>query len=157
MKIFCTDVLKWNLCWRLWFKNTTHNPKLDLKIFLVQSRHLTCGGITPVQRSQYMQWLLMAWLLVSPKHQHPWYWLCSIGKFLSYARKDFRSPCHVNVEKWHKMKTHVYVSSRVKDSPFKHLPSIYKRLERGPHSVLTVSADVLAHGDVGSSADSVIL
>ena len=33
----------------------------------------------------------MPWLLVSPGHQHPWYWLCRIGKFLSYLRKDFSS------------------------------------------------------------------
>ena len=24
----------------------------------------------------------MPWLLVSPGHQHPWFWLCRIGKFL---------------------------------------------------------------------------
>ena len=26
-------------------------------------------------------------VFVSPEHQHPWYWLCRIGKFLSYTRE----------------------------------------------------------------------
>ena len=26
----------------------------------------------------------MPWLLTSPGHQQPWYWLCRIGRFLSY-------------------------------------------------------------------------
>ena len=30
-----------------------------------------------------ISWLLMPWLLLaSSKHQHPWYWLCRMGKFL---------------------------------------------------------------------------
>ena len=31
----------------------------------------------------------MPWLLTSPGHQQPWYWLCSIGRFLSYLKRDF--------------------------------------------------------------------
>ena len=31
----------------------------------------------------------MPWLLASPGHQHPWYWLCRICKSLSFMRKDF--------------------------------------------------------------------
>ena len=50
-----------------------------------------------------ISWLLMPWLLPSPRHQHPWYWLCRIGKFLSYFRKDFNYLCYVSVEEWHKM------------------------------------------------------
>ena len=45
-------------------------------------------------------WLLMPWLLLSPGHQRPWYWLRRIGKFLSYMRKDFKYLCHVSVEEW---------------------------------------------------------
>ena len=55
--------------------------------------------IIPVQQSA--SWLLMAWLLVSPEHQHPWHWLCSIGKFLSYMRKDCKYLRHVSVEEWY--------------------------------------------------------
>ena len=43
--------------------------------------------------------LLMPWLLVSPRHQHPG--RCRIGKFLSYMRKDFNYLCHVSVEEWY--------------------------------------------------------
>ena len=39
----------------------------------------------------------------SPRHQHPRYWLCRTGKFLSYLRRDFNYLCHVNVEEWHPM------------------------------------------------------
>ena len=31
--------------------------------------------------------LLMTWLLTSPGHQQPWYWLCRIGRFLFYLRR----------------------------------------------------------------------
>ena len=48
-------------------------------------------------------WLLMPWLLTSPGHQQPWYWLCRIGMFLSYLRKDFNYLRCINVAKWHKM------------------------------------------------------
>ena len=47
--------------------------------------------------------LLMPWLLTSPGHQQPWYWLCTIGRFLSYLRKDFNYLRRINVEKLHKM------------------------------------------------------
>ena len=30
-----------------------------------------------------VSWLLMPWLLMSPEHQQPWYWLCRIGRFFS--------------------------------------------------------------------------
>ena len=50
-----------------------------------------------------ISWLLMPWLLMSPGHQQPWYWLCRIGRFLSYLRKHFNYLRHINVEKLHKM------------------------------------------------------
>ena len=50
-----------------------------------------------------ISWLLMPWLLTSPGHQQPWYWLCRIGRFLSYLRKDFNYLRCINMEKWHKM------------------------------------------------------
>ena len=58
-----------------------------------------------------LSWLLMPWLLTSPGHQQSWYWLCSIGRFLSYLRKDFKYLLRTNVEKWHKMWIDVYVLS----------------------------------------------
>ena len=50
-----------------------------------------------------ISWLPMPWLLMSSGHQQPWYWLCRIGRFLSYLRKDFNYLRRINVEKWHKM------------------------------------------------------
>ena len=60
--------------------------------------------------SVHVSWLLMPWLLASPGHQHPWYWLCRIGKSLFYIRKDFNNLCHVSVEEWHKMWVYVFGS-----------------------------------------------
>ena len=40
-----------------------------------------------------------------------WYWLCRIGKFLSYLGKDFNYLCHVTVVEWHKMQIYVIVPS----------------------------------------------
>ena len=43
------------------------------------------------------------WLHSWPGHQQPWYWLCRIGRSLSYLREDFNYLCIINVEQWHKM------------------------------------------------------
>ena len=53
----------------------------------------------------------MPWLLASPGHQHPWYWLCRTSTFLSYLRKNFNYLCHVNVTEWHKTQIHIFVPS----------------------------------------------
>ena len=45
-----------------------------------------------------ISWLLMPWLLTSPGHQQPWYWLCRICRSWSYLRKGFKYLCHINVE-----------------------------------------------------------
>ena len=42
--------------------------------------------------------LLMPWLLTSPGHQQPWYWLCRICRYWSYLRKDIKYLCHIIVE-----------------------------------------------------------
>ena len=69
---------------------------------------LTCRDrIIRVQHSHYHG----CWYPGSlPGHQDPWYWLCRIGKFLSCTRKDFNYLCHANVEEWHKLQLHFYVS-----------------------------------------------
>ena len=51
-----------------------------------------------------ISWLPMTWLVASSGHQQPWYWLCRIGRYVSYLRKDFNYLCHIFVEKWHKCK-----------------------------------------------------
>ena len=57
-----------------------------------------------------ISWLLMPWLLASPGHQHPWCWLCKLGKSLSYMRKDFNYLCHVIVEEWYKLHLYIFMS-----------------------------------------------
>ena len=56
-----------------------------------------------------ISWLLRPWLLTSPGHQQPWYWLRRICGSWSYMRKDFKYLCHINGEWWHKMQIYVYV------------------------------------------------
>ena len=58
----------------------------------------SCLGLT-----RSISWLLMPSLLASPGHQQLWYWLCKIGRPLSYLRKDFNYLCHIILEEWHKM------------------------------------------------------
>ena len=53
----------------------------------------------------------MPWLLASPGHQQPWYWLCRIGRSLSYSRRNFNYLCVISVEEWHKIWIYVYVPS----------------------------------------------
>ena len=63
-----------------------------------------------------ISWLLMNWLLASPGHQQPRYWLCKLGRSWSYMRKDFN---HLS---WEIENT--YVS--VKLSAWLLLPSVFE-------------------------------
>ena len=59
-----------------------------------------------------VSWLLMPWFPASPGHQHPWYWLCRMGNYLSHLRKDFNYLCYASVVEWHQLLIHFYVSHR---------------------------------------------
>ena len=59
---------------------------------------LNVRGPSYLGLTRSISWLPMPWLLTSPGHQQPWYWLCSICRSWSYLRKDFKYMCHVNVE-----------------------------------------------------------
>ena len=90
------------------FRNDTQGvSKLfsDTDNFLIMQANLTLNvrGPSYLGLTRSISWLLMPWLLTSPGHQQPWYWLCRIGRFLSYLRKDFNYLRRTNVEKWHKM------------------------------------------------------
>ena len=50
---------------------------------------LNVRGPSYLGLTRSISWLLVPWLLTSPGHHHPWYWLCRIGRFLSDLRKDF--------------------------------------------------------------------
>ena len=64
---------------------------------------LNVQGASYLGLTRSISWLLMPWLLASPGHQHPWYWLCKISKYWSYTWQDFNYLWHVSVEEWHKM------------------------------------------------------
>ena len=51
------------------------------------------------KRFRSIPWLLLPWLLTSPGHQQPWYWLCSINGSLSSTRKNFNYMYYLSVEK----------------------------------------------------------
>ena len=70
---------------------------------------LNLRGPCYLSLTRSISWLLMPWLLLSPGHQQPWYWLCRIGRSMSCLRKDSNYLCHINVEEWYKM--WIYVSS----------------------------------------------
>ena len=72
---------------------------------------LNVRGPSYLGLTRSISWLLIPWLLTSPGHQQPWYWLCRIGRFLSCVRKDFNYLCRIKVEIWHKMWIYVYVLS----------------------------------------------
>ena len=61
------------------------------------------GGPSYLSLTRSISWLLMPWLLTSPGHQQPWYWLYRICRSCSYLRKNFKYLCQINVEEWHKM------------------------------------------------------
>ena len=65
---------------------------------------LNVRGSSNFGSTRSISWLLMSWLLTSPGHQQPWYWLCRIGRFLSYLRTDLNCLRRINVEKWQKWK-----------------------------------------------------
>ena len=80
-------------------------------------RHMCKCALTPNMRgpsylglTRSISWLLMPWLLTSPGHQQPWYWLYRTCTSFSYLRKDFKYLCQINVEEWHKMQIYVYAS-----------------------------------------------
>ena len=72
---------------------------------------LNVRGPSYLGLTRSISWLLMPWLLTSPGHQQPWYWLYRICRSFSYSRKCFKYLCQINVEEWHKMQINVYVPS----------------------------------------------
>ena len=59
---------------------------------------LNVRGPSYLDLTRSISWLLMPWLLTSPGHQQPWYWLYRICSSFSYLRNDFKYPCDINVE-----------------------------------------------------------
>ena len=53
----------------------------------------------------------MPWIIASPEHYRPGYWICIVGRSLAYMMKNFNYLCHANVEEWQNIQIHVYISS----------------------------------------------
>ena len=49
-----------------------------------------------------LSWLLMSWLLASPGHQQPWYWLCKLGRSLSFTWGRISITCAISVRRKHR-------------------------------------------------------
>ena len=84
-----------------------HSAKIwawhNISRFIGLTCHINRAG-TELSRFNYVNIIAaMSWLLASPGHQQLWYWLCRMGRSLSYLRKDFNHLCHINVEEWHEM------------------------------------------------------
>ena len=90
------------------FKCDIKKLKLDFAICILT---LNVWGPSYLGLTTSISWLLMPWLLTSPGHQQPWYWLYRICRFFSYLRKCFKYLCQISVEEWHKMQIYVYVPS----------------------------------------------
>ena len=79
------------------------DSSLMLHVLTLNMRGPSYLGLT-----RSISWLLMPWLITSPGHQQPWYWLSRICR--SFLRKDFKYLCQINVVEWHKMQIYVYVT-----------------------------------------------
>ena len=64
---------------------------------------LKVRGPSSLGLTRSISWLQMPWLLASPGHQQPWYWLCRISRSLSYSRRNCNYLCLTSGEEWHKM------------------------------------------------------
>ena len=106
-----TILFKSSMCWTKFWKQCRKSTSQFSPIQAIQLMveetviYLTLNmrGPSYLGLTESISWLLMPWLLTSPGHQQPWYWLCRIRRFLSYLRKDFNNLRRINVEKWHKM------------------------------------------------------
>ena len=74
--------------------------RVGLRMLFHSFLTLNVRGPNYLGLTRSISWLLMPWLLTSPGHQQPWYWLYRICRFLSYLRKNFKYLCHINVEEW---------------------------------------------------------
>ena len=66
-----------------------------------------------IRKFRSTPWLLMPWLLVSPRHQQPWHWLPRMNGSLSFIRKNFQLPLPSLIGRWKKMQ--IYFDGLVED------------------------------------------
>ena len=82
------------LCGKIWTLSTLLGECgiMSYICLILSLLMLTFNVLGPSQLclTRSISWLLMPWLLASPGHQQPWYWLCRIGRSLSYSRRNFK-------------------------------------------------------------------
>ena len=92
----CSGVIS---CWNMpvSVRKRLHNTNLCSTILYKNWYILTLNvrGPSYLGLTRSISWLLMPWLLTSPGHQQPWYWLCRLWRAWSYLRKDFKYLCHI--------------------------------------------------------------
>ena len=91
-----------NCCKEMGFRFAWHQFHTR-KSYAAYDLTLNVQGLSYLGLARSISWLLMPWLLMSPGHQQPWYWLYRICRSSSYLREDFKYLCDINVEEWHKM------------------------------------------------------
>ena len=80
-------------------------PKSEISTPALFSIHLALNmrGASQLGLTWSISLLLIPWRRKEPGHQQPWYWLCRIGRSLSYSKRNFNYLCLINVDEWHKM------------------------------------------------------
>ena len=87
---------QWKHIWHFDFqKMVWHQPQTTIVALTLSVRGASYLGLI---RSISWPLPLMSWLLTSPRHQQPWYWLYRICRSFSYLRKDL-STCVISTWK----------------------------------------------------------
>ena len=84
-------------------------------------------------RTIVIPWVLRHWLLASPDHRRPWYWLCEMGRALSLVVKDF---CDVSMRRSCLM---TYKSFLTINSILNRLAKLFKRALQWRHLEIKAS------------------
>ena len=111
----CIKYFHWVGNWSYWDEYAEYSYSDGLMQKRHNSMHMSCLltlnllGPSNLGSTRSIAWLLMPWLLMSPGHQQPWYWLYRICRPFSYLRK-YLSTCVKSM--WRNdMQIYVYVSS----------------------------------------------
>ena len=94
----CWGYCWWDIKWSMLHWSPLLRPLGQYPIIWFKSLgHFNVPGPSYPGLTRSWSWLLMPWRLASPGHQQPWYWLCNLGRPLSYTRKDSIHLCQVSV------------------------------------------------------------
>ena len=87
-----------------WDRNVNRGSRTVNLYVIIQNKSTHNASTLNMRKPSYLSltrsilWLLMPWLLTSPWHHQPWYWLCRICSSWSYLRKNFKYLCQIIVE-----------------------------------------------------------